>query len=485
MNILLLSNSAPNYHHFFNSLAKRFEANGARVAAAADSRFSRERNQLDATGFDIHVFSDYFSTHQTDLKLLATYAHENLNAALLSDFERAQVYNIWGHRDTEFFDRLKSALLSFFESLFTRYAIDTVLYENVSNTFAHFALFVARRHGAKYLGIGGSRLPGRFSVTSDPLADIEVEQNFQAIRSGSLVVSEDARRWCEDYLRNIESVVPDYMKINRLDDTRLFKRYFKSDTLGRLIAAARHSGGDAYHAFQVGRPLRTLRHLFERNVRRRIKLPIITRLYEAPRDDERFLLYPLHFHPESSTSILAGAYLNEYEVIRNIAFNLPEGVRLYVKDHVSAWGYPSLAFYRDLKRLPNVRLLAPTSPTKQLIRRSEAVITLTSTVGYEALLMGKKVFLFGSVFYQFHEHAVRVGDPTRLFDLLRTELNASTRVDVAYNLDFIAAYYLSTLPGSLNLMQTGEAAARMADSVYASINPLEVQGPSEQQCARA
>jgi len=485
MKILLLSNSAPNYYHFFNSLAKRFETKGARVVAAADSHFSSERNQLDATGFDIHVFSEYFSSHQTDPELLATYAHENLNAALLSDFERAQVYDIWGHRDTEFFDRLKSALLSFFETLFTQYAVDTVLYENVSNTFSHFALFVARRYGARYLGIGGSRLPGRFSVTSDPLADTEVEQTFQAIRSGSLVVSKETRRWCEDYLKNIETAVPDYMKINRLDDTRLFKRYFNPETLGRLIAAARYSENDAYHAFQVGRPLRTLNHLFARNVRRRMKLPIVSRLYEAPRDGERFLLYPLHFHPESSTSILAGTYLNEYEVIRNIAFNLPEGMRLYVKDHVSAWGYPSLAFYRDLKRLPNVRLLAPTSPTKQLIRRSEAVITLTSTVGYEALLMGKKVFLFGSVFYQFHEQVVRVGDPTQLFDLLRTELNSDTRGDMTYNLDFIAAYYLSTLPGSLNLMQTGEAAAHMADSVYASINMLEVQRPVEQQRTQA
>src|SRR5690606_36008536 len=122
-------------------------------------------------------------------------------------------------------------------------------------------------------------------------------------------------------------------------------------------------------------------------------------LYENPPHTEKYILYPLHYHPEASTSVLAGTYLDELAVIKNISFSLPHGVKLYVKDHVSAYGYPSLEFYEKLKNLPNVRLLSPFENTKILIARSCAVITLTSTVGYEALLMGKRVFLYGRVFY--------------------------------------------------------------------------------------
>jgi len=154
-------------------------------------------------------------------------------------------------------------------------------------------------------------------------------------------------------------------------------------------------------------------YYFLRYICSRFKVGLVKRLYQAPVEGEQFLLYPMHFHPESSTSILAGTYLDEYEVIRNIAFSLPEGVRLYVKDHISAWGYPALDFYRRIKRLPNVRLLGPNEPTKQLIKASAGVITLTSTVGYEALLLKTRVFLFGQVFYSHIKHVDR--KPVRFF----------------------------------------------------------------------
>lgn len=465
MNILLLSNGAPNYHHFFNSLALLFKEDGAKVVVAVDSKLSRETNGLDALGFDIYEFSAYFAAHQTNPALLAKYADQNLNAALLSDFERAEVYGIWGTKDHDYFERLKSALLSYFEEIFQRHAIDTVLYENVSNTLAHFALFVAKKHGARYCGVGGSRLPGRFSITDDPLKDDGPATMFKAIRSGEREVTPEVRAWCEDYLSNIETIVPDYMKINGLDNTSLISKYVKADKIKRALTVLRHAGDESYHAFQIGNPLHTYLNLFWRSVKRKFKLKLIHNRYDQAVDGESFLLYPMHFHPESSTSILAGTYLDEYEVIRNIAFNLPQGMKLYVKDHISAWGYPSLAFYNKVRKLPNVRLLHPNAPTKLLIKQSRAVITLTSTVGYEAVLLGKKVFMFGKVFYGFHKDVVPVVNPAALFDLLKQELAKEVVYDKQYNVDFVCAYYAATRPEALNLMLKDEAAEQMAMKV--------------------
>lgn len=465
MNILLLSNGAPNYHHFFNSLALLFQEDGAKVVVAVDSKLSRETNGLDALGFDIYEFPPYFAAHQINPDLLKKYADFNLNAALLSDFERAEVYGIWGAKDHDYFERLKSALLSYFEEIFQRHAIDAVLYENVSNTLAHFALFVAQKHGARYCGVGGSRLPGRFSITDDPLKDDGPATMFKAIRSGEREVTPEVRAWCEDYLSNIETIVPDYMKINGLDNTSLISKYAKADKIKRALTVLRHAGDDSYHAFQIGNPLRTYLNLFWRSVKRKFKLKLIRNRYDQAVEGESFLLYPMHFHPESSTSILAGTYLDEYEVIRNIAFNLPQGMKLYVKDHISAWGYPSLAFYNKVRKLPNVRLLHPNAPTKLLIKQSRAVITLTSTVGYEAVLLGKKVFMFGKVFYGFHKDVVPVVNPAALFDLLKQELAKEVVYDKQYNVDFVCAYYAATRPEALNLMLKDEAAEQMAMKV--------------------
>lgn len=465
MNILLLSNGAPNYHYFFNSLAQHFGANGNNIVVAVDSNLSRDINDLDALGFEVYEFSSYFSAHQTDPVLLQKYADQNLNAALLSDFERAEIYGTWTAKGKDYFEKLKSALLSYYEEIFNIHRIDTILYENVSNTFAHFAFFVAEKHGARYCGIGGSRLPGRFSITGDPLNDNEAAKNFQAICAGDLKVAPEIKAWSENYLANIETTVPDYMKINGLDKTSLVNRYLKFEKLKRIFTVLRHIRDDSEHSFQIGNPLRTYRNLFWRNVKRRFKLQIIRNHYENPIEGESFLLYPMHFHPESSTSILAGTYLNEYEVIRNIAFNLPQGIKLYVKDHISAWGYPSLTFYNKLRKLPNVRLLHPNEPTKLLIKQSRAVITLTSTVGYEAVLLGKKVFLLGRVFYDFHKDVIPVRNPATLFDLLKNELSKEVPYDKQYNIDFICAYYAATKPETLNLMLKADAAKEMATKV--------------------
>lgn len=478
MNILLLSNSAPNYHHFFKALVKLYANDGANIAVAVDSKFSRTENFLDdLKGAPIFEFSTYFKNHTTNKEILESYSEFNLNAALLSDFERAQVYGIWGNNTSiEYFDRLKSALLSFYENIFAKQNIDTVLYENVSNSFAHFALFVAQRKGKKYLGIGGSRLPGRFTVSSDPTKDDATERAFEAIQHGTLVPDEETRKWARDYIGKIETIVPDYMKINGLDQIGLFKRYFRRERISKIAALLRHAGDSRTDAFQIGNPLITHIALFRRNLLRRFRSGRVRRLYQMQVEGERFLLYPLHFHPEASTSILAGTYLDEYEVIRNIAFNLPEGVRLYVKDHMSAWAYPTLDFYRRVRALPNVRLLPPEAPTKQLIKESEAVITLTSTVGYEALLLKRRVFVFGEVFYGFHKGVTRISDPTRLNKTLKKGLAETADWDERYNEDFVCGYYLKSYPGTLNLLLRRDGGDGMASTIYSAIGGSKVTG---------
>lgn len=468
MNILLLSNSAPNYFHFFNALARLFANDGANITIAVDSRFAREENGLDRLDFaSVDEFEAFFKSHQTDATILTRYADCNLNGALLSDFERARTYGIWGRKaGADFLERLKSALLSFFEGIFTRQKIDLVLYENVSNAFAHFALFVAQKHGARYLGLGASRLPGRFAVSGDPLDHSELQDSFAAIRDGRRKVPQDVRQWASDYIAGIDRITPDYMKINGLDNLRLWQRYVRPDRLRKIASLLRHAGDNRTDAFQMGNPLLTHARLFQRNLRRRLRAGRVRGFYDTPPAQEKFLLYPLHFHPEASTSILAGAYLDEYEVIRNIAFSLPQGIWLHVKDHVSAWAYPDTDFYRRLKALPNLRLLAPEAPTKQLIRQAQAVITLTSTVGYEALLLHKPVFLFGRVFYEFHQGVTRIADIGNLWQTLRHGLQEPASWSADYNLDFVCAYHQTTLPGSLNLMLTGDAATDMAREVY-------------------
>ena len=469
MNVLFLSNDAPNYFHFFNELARLFSANGSQVFFAVDCKFSRKKNKLDELSFEIHDFAAFSKQHKKSEEILKKYEKYNLNYALLSDFDRSETNRVWGKVSSEFYEHIKSALLSYYEYIYEKRNISIVIYENISNAFSYFAFYVAKEKGIKYYGIGGSRLPGRFSITDDPLEDNIVGNNFNKILNKELSIKEDAIEFAENYLNNIEKITPDYMRFNKLNNLSILRRYLNFEKINLLPLLFSHALDKKNDAFLTGNPLLSYFNLFLRNIKRRIRINFVKNIYDNPSSNRGFLLYPLHFHPEASTSILAGAYLNEYEVIKNIAFSLPQGVDLYVKDHISAWGYQSLCFYKKIKKLPNVYLLDPTAPTKKLIMKSRGVITLTSTVGYEALLLKKKVFLFGSVFYEFHKGVVKISNQMKIHDTLLNHLNANDFWDDEYNKNFIYAYYASTYDGTLNLMQGGEGAKILAKKVFEEI----------------
>jgi capsular polysaccharide export protein len=84
-----------------------------------------------------------------------------------------------------------------------------------------------------------------------------------------------------------------------------------------------------------------------------------------------------------------------YDVLCAVADALPPGMMFVVKEHPS-----SAKDYGALHALhPDRILFANANDTQQLIENAQAVITINSTVGIEALLFGKPVITLGQAFY--------------------------------------------------------------------------------------
>jgi capsular polysaccharide export protein len=84
-----------------------------------------------------------------------------------------------------------------------------------------------------------------------------------------------------------------------------------------------------------------------------------------------------------------------YDVLSEVADALPADMMFVVKEHPS-----SAKDYHFLHaRRPDRVLFANANDTQQLIENAQAVITLNSTVGIEALLFGKPVITLGQAFY--------------------------------------------------------------------------------------
>lgn len=122
-------------------------------------------------------------------------------------------------------------------------------------------------------------------------------------------------------------------------------------------------------------------------------------LYDTVNLKEDFAFFPLHYEPEVATMLWAPFWTNQPNLIRQIAKSLPLHFKLYIKENPAMLGYRTQAYYKELKKIPNVKIINPNFNSFELTKNSRLVITLTSTVGWEAVLFKKPVITFGDVFY--------------------------------------------------------------------------------------
>lgn len=130
---------------------------------------------------------------------------------------------------------------------------------------------------------------------------------------------------------------------------------------------------------------------------------------DKPDFEEPFVYLPLQYTPEISTLTHGLRWEDQANLVSNLAKYLPAGLRLYVKDHTSMLGRRSGAFYRQLRKHYNVTLVSPFVSTFELICKSRAVATITSTAGWEAFVLGKPVLVFGEVFFQEFPNVLKLG----------------------------------------------------------------------------
>lgn len=120
-------------------------------------------------------------------------------------------------------------------------------------------------------------------------------------------------------------------------------------------------------------------------------------------DDGKFVIFPLHVSPEASLLGSSPEMADQFSLIKNISMNLPLGVSLYVKEHPYQMVGDGLnfEFYRRLNVLPNIKYFSADVSLHGLLTDPDCigVATINGTVGIEAALIKKPVFVFGQAIY--------------------------------------------------------------------------------------
>jgi len=113
-----------------------------------------------------------------------------------------------------------------------------------------------------------------------------------------------------------------------------------------------------------------------------------------------YAFFPLHTEPEVTLLVYSKEYMNQIEVARNVAYNLPVGMTLVVKEHPASVGKRPLGYYRKLLQILNVRLADPLTDSRPLVANAKIVTTISGSIGLEAVMLGKPVITFGGTPYE-------------------------------------------------------------------------------------
>jgi hypothetical protein len=295
---------------------------------------------------------------------------------------------------------------------------------------------VAQKNNVKIIDMQSSNIPYRFAVSDDLKYEWPMlKKEYEKLKKRKLKKRE--RDQAEKYIKNYRNrpTKPDCAGDYSEPISKTIKR--AQSYAFRLIKSRKLPDYDLTICPLVIWPLRG-------------KMFKALNIFEKPQHKkEKYVFFPLHFQPEAATSIYAKWFMDQATIVENIAKSIPLGYKLYVKEHAYGFGSKTYDFYKRIKKLRNVRLITPYADTFELIKNSSLVVTINSTVGWEASLFQKPVITFANIYYSVSDNIHKLKEIEDLQKLIRENIGKKT--DYEELLKFTAALFKATYPGLTRL----------------------------------
>lgn len=425
------------------------------------------RDQLDylrGTGQDwwrIDVFSDWLQQlpdRPADLAYLESverrYGLPNLGLIVSADRFLAS----WPYEKVM---KILEVTFRRFEEMFEREPPDALIFESVDGLVTMSLYSVAVQHGVKcYLMADAARV-GRATTYDNHLGHWrEADGRFAEMRSRAL--TGDERADAETFRSSFGTPRVPLSAYVGLEASP------KRSDLKRIVQSARRYARDPRNITLV-----SLAAMIRQRAIRMLRDRLSRGAFEAPVPNERYVLYPLHFQPEVSTLVWAPFAVDQPTLIEDIAKSLPIGYRLYVKEHFGSIGRRPLADYRRIRKVWNVRLIDPFADRMALIDGAAAVVTATSTMGWEAVVKERPVITVGEVFYNTFPLVVRAGAVARSeWPRLFRDAIRDHKPDRELLLRYVAALRSVTHPETISLDHPSMRPGTLAETNIRNITTI-------------
>ena len=186
-------------------------------------------------------------------------------------------------------------------------------------------------------------------------------------------------------------------------------------------------------------------------------------LVEKPDLSAKYVILPLHYQPEMTSNPSGDIFADQLLCVEMLAKYLPDDYLIYVKEHRSQFyahteGHTGRIpeFYDDLKQYNQVRLVPLDFDIFHLIKNSKAIATVTGTAGWEGMVLGKPVIIFGLSWYEKYEGVLRITDETSasritsFIDTFRFDEHNLLSYLAAFSNKSVKAYYYRGLKEKMN-----------------------------------
>ncbi len=295
--------------------------------------------------------------------------------------------------------------ISFWSEIFDCYKPIAVLNEQVAIEIAEVMYIEAQKRDIKYLAWMTNPVNGYFYWIKDPIS-LSLDDKISISHP-----SENSINLANEYIKRIvEKNERPYYIMPFINQKKLSNLISATKGIVKLLINNIKGKNGFYEDCSC-----SSWSFFERSV----KAYFINYDHLEDLGEYEVILYPLHYEPEASLSYLSEFYSNQIALIENITKCLKNNSVLVVKEHPAQAGMLLTKKYQDLlKNNSQLIYLPSTISSYEIIRRSKVIITLTSHLGWEALILGKPVYLLGKMFYDRHPYVNKF----RSFEDLKSDL---------------------------------------------------------------
>ena len=142
-------------------------------------------------------------------------------------------------------------------------------------------------------------------------------------------------------------------------------------------------------------------------------------------DDKSFIFLPLQQEPERSLLLSAPDYKNQIETVEYVSKCMPENFLLLVKEHPtqgSGRDWRKISQYKALQNNPKVRLIHPSVPADEIIKKSKLVISVSGTIALESAFLNKPSITIADNDYSLIPSISRLNSKNELRELIENSL---------------------------------------------------------------